>query len=67
MSEHSFSGSQLQSQASLKDANLSIDLTGRPISVHGLSQAEKHSKNKPRFAEFMCSHTEVSSLPYVGL
>jgi hypothetical protein len=57
MSERSI---QLRTQLVLPDANASVDSEGWPIIAHGLSQAEKHVKHKPRFAEFACSHTEVS-------
>jgi len=56
MSERSI---QLQTQLALADASTSVDSVGWPIVPHGPSQAERHVKNKPRFAEFACSHTEV--------
>jgi hypothetical protein len=52
--------SQLQSQ--VLDSEISVDSEGRTIVASGLSQAENHAKQKPRFAEFMCSHHEVRSL-----
>ena len=55
MSEHSI---QLRSQASL-GANTSVDSSGNPILPSGLTQAQKHAINKPRFIEFTCSHVEV--------
>jgi hypothetical protein len=57
MSERSI---QLRSQLALGDASTSVDSVGWPIVPHGPSQAERHVKNKPRFAEFACSYTEVS-------
>lgn len=57
MSERSI---QLRTQFVPPDANASVDSVGWPIIPHGLSQAEKYVKHKPRFAEFACSHTEVS-------
>ncbi|KAL0953283.1 hypothetical protein HGRIS_004533 [Hohenbuehelia grisea] len=55
--------SEDSSQADLRTqrsyANLSIDSTGQRIQPDGLSQAERHTKHKPRFAEFACSYTEV--------
>ncbi|KAI0955894.1 hypothetical protein AcV7_006436 [Taiwanofungus camphoratus] len=56
MSEYS---SQLRSQATMVDTSVSVDSSGRPIFPHGLSQAQKQLKNKPRFVEFACSYTEV--------
>lgn len=32
------------------------------VSAHGLSFAKAQSKNKPKFVEFTCSHTEVETL-----
>ena len=55
MSEHSI---QLRSQVSL-GANTSLDSSGHPIPPFGLTQAQKHARNKPRFIEFTCSHVEV--------
>lgn len=57
MSERSI---QLRTQPGLVDANTSVDSSGYHVTAHGLSQAEKHTKHKPRFAEFACSHSEVS-------
>jgi hypothetical protein len=48
---------RLRSQGSLLDT--SVDSIGVPITPRGFSQAEKHVKIKPKFAEFMCSHVEV--------
>jgi len=56
MSEHSI---QLRSQVSLGAANTSVDSSGNPIPPFGLSEAQKHARNKPRFIEFACSHVEV--------
>ncbi|OBZ72156.1 Telomerase reverse transcriptase [Grifola frondosa] len=56
MSEHSI---QLQTQGTLSDPNASVDSVGRSIVPHGLSQAQRHYKNKPRFAEFACNYAEV--------
>ncbi|EPT01422.1 hypothetical protein FOMPIDRAFT_1100516, partial [Fomitopsis schrenkii] len=56
MSEQSI---QLRSQPSLTDVNVSTDSVGRPILPHGLSQARKHYKYKPRFAEFSCTFAEA--------
>lgn len=58
MSERSI---QLRTQPSVVDASVSIDSADLSISPHGLSQAEKHTKPKPRFAEFACSQTQVNS------
>ena len=55
MSEHSI---QLRSQV-LLGANTSVDSSGNPIPSFGLTQAQKHARNKPRFIEFICSHAEV--------
>lgn len=49
---------QLRSQVSL-GANTSVDSSGNPIPPFGLTQAQKHARNKPRFIEFACSHVEV--------
>lgn len=57
MSEQSI---QLRSQPSLGDINVSTDSVGRPIAPHGASQARKHFKYKPRFAEFSCTFAEAS-------
>ena len=57
MSEQSI---QLRSQPSLRDINVSTDSAGRPIVPHGASQARKHCKYKPRFAEFSCTFVEAS-------
>lgn len=46
--------------------NVSVDTSGWPVLPHGLSQAEKQGKKKPRFAEFTCSHTEVGVLYWVA-
>lgn len=48
----------LYSQA-LLDA--SIDSSVAP---QGLTQSARQKKYKPRFAEFMCSHQEVSAISY---
>ncbi|OCH93029.1 hypothetical protein OBBRIDRAFT_725657 [Obba rivulosa] len=56
MSEYS---SQLRTQPNLSDPSVLFDDEGDTISAHGLSQAQRYVKNKPRFAEFSCSHTEV--------
>ena len=58
MSEDSI---QLRSQVSL-GANTSVDSSGNPIASFGLTQAQKHVRNKPRFIEFACSHVEVCRL-----
>ncbi|PIL35516.1 hypothetical protein GSI_02244 [Ganoderma sinense ZZ0214-1] len=50
---------QLQTQPSLADTSVSLDSSGRPIIAHISSQARKHSKYKPRFAEFAAGATEV--------
>ena len=55
MSEDSI---QLRSQVSL-GANTSVDSSGNPIPPFGLTPAQKHARNKPRFVEFACSHVEV--------
>jgi hypothetical protein len=47
----------LRSQGSLLET--SVDSIGVPITPRGFSQAENYVKNKPKFAEFMCSHVEV--------
>lgn len=57
MSEDSI---QLRSQVSL-GANTSVDSSGNAIPPFGLTQAQKHARNKPRFIEFACSHVEVSN------
>ena len=59
MSEQSI---QLRSQLSLRDINVSTDSAGRPIVPHGASQARKHCKYKPRFAEFSCTFVEASRI-----
>ena len=42
-------------------ANLSADDSHPSLIVeHGASTAAKAVRSKPRFAEFMCSHNEVS-------
>ena len=56
MSERSI---HLRTQLAPADASTSFDSIGWPIVPHGLSQAERHLKHKPRFVEFACSHTEV--------
>ena len=56
MSEQSI---QLRTQGSLGAANTSVDSSGNPIPLFGLTQAQKHARNKPRFIEFACSHVEV--------
>ncbi len=48
---------QLQTQPSLADT--SLDSAGRPVIAHTTSQSGKHSKYKPRFAEFAADATEV--------
>lgn len=50
--------SLLLSQARLPH-NISTDSYGRSIVAKGLSQAAAQVRNKPRFAEFMCSYAEV--------
>ncbi|CAA7267063.1 unnamed protein product [Cyclocybe aegerita] len=50
---------QLRSQVSLGGLNTSLDSNGNPIKPLGLTQAQKHAKQKPRFVEFSCSHVEV--------
>ena len=50
---------QLQTQPSVADTSISLDSSGRPIITHITSQARKHSKYKPRFAEFAVGATEV--------
>ncbi|KAG6896050.1 hypothetical protein C0992_010666 [Termitomyces sp. T32_za158] len=37
----------------------SIDSSGNPIQPFGLTQAERHAKAKPRFADFACSFVEL--------
>lgn len=41
--------------------NDSLDSHGNTIIAKGLSQLREDSKLKPRFAEFTCSYTEVST------
>ncbi|KAI0663883.1 hypothetical protein C8Q70DRAFT_384202 [Cubamyces menziesii] len=55
---------QLQTQASVTNHSISLDLSGRPIFVHDQSQARKQLKHKPRFAEFVCGVDEVCGSPY---
>ena len=50
---------QLQTQASVADTSISLDSAGRPIIAHITSQARKHAKYKPRFAEFAAGANEV--------
>ncbi|KAJ8494766.1 hypothetical protein ONZ51_g2140 [Trametes cubensis] len=50
---------QLQTQASVTNHSISLDLSGRPIFVHDQSQARRQLKHKPRFAEFVCGVDEV--------
>lgn len=52
--------SQLHSQVSLGAGNISYDSEGNSIMPSGLTQAERHIKAKPRFAEFSCATVEVS-------
>ncbi|KAI8969502.1 hypothetical protein BD414DRAFT_428487 [Trametes punicea] len=56
MSESSI---QLQTQATVVDGSISLDSAGRPMIAHHQSQARKNAKDKPRFAEFVCSVEEV--------
>jgi hypothetical protein len=56
MSEQSV---QLKSQASFRQLNASLDSAGQAIQPRGLTQAALHARNKPRFAEYCCSHVEV--------
>lgn len=50
---------QLRTQASYSGNDTSVDSAGRSILATGISLAEKQAKQKPRFAEFMCSYAEV--------
>lgn len=50
---------QLRSQPSNPGANTSLDSNGSRIMPFGTTQAQKHTANKPRFAEFACSYVEV--------
>lgn len=52
--------SQLHSQVPLGAGNVSYDTEGNSIMPYGLTQAEKHVKAKPRFAEFSSTTLEVS-------
>ncbi|KAF5382158.1 hypothetical protein D9615_004408 [Tricholomella constricta] len=51
--------SLLLSQAPLGGSNTSFDSSGNPILPVGLTQAERHAKSKPRFADFACPNVEV--------
>jgi telomerase reverse transcriptase len=51
--------SQPRTQATYSDNDISIDSAGRSIIAAGISFAEQQTKQKPRFAEFMCSYAEV--------
>lgn len=42
-----------------KPPTTSLDSDGCTVLPHGLSQARAQVKNKPRFAEFMCSYAEI--------
>ncbi|KAH9481585.1 Telomerase reverse transcriptase [Psilocybe cubensis] len=59
MSENSI---QLKSQLVTGQGNISYDSSGNPIPAFGLTQAQKHAKQKPRFVEFACSHLEKFSI-----
>lgn len=62
MSEQS---STLCTQMPLSAGNISSDASRNSIMPFGLTQAERHAKLKPRFAEFACSDVEVClSKPY---
>ncbi|KAG6908673.1 hypothetical protein DXG01_003687 [Tephrocybe rancida] len=49
----------LLSQPPLNLGNSSIDSEGNSILPFGLTQAERHAKSKPRFADLACSFVEV--------
>ena len=51
--------SQPRTQATHPDHDISTDSFGRSIIATGISFAEQQTKQKPRFAEFMCSYAEV--------
>lgn len=61
MSERSI---QLRTQPAIADASISMNSTDSSILPHGLSQAEKNTVHKPRFAEFTCSQDQVNGLNY---
>ncbi|KAI0833540.1 hypothetical protein BC628DRAFT_1308718 [Trametes gibbosa] len=50
---------QLRTQATFIDANVSLDSAGRPMLIHEPSQARRQIQHKPKFAEFVCSAGEV--------
>ena len=50
---------QMYSQAMRTEHSVSFDSFCQPIPAQGLSQARQLAKQKPRFAEFMCSYSEV--------
>ncbi|TBU33339.1 hypothetical protein BD311DRAFT_774454 [Dichomitus squalens] len=51
---------QLQTQPTVADTSISLDAAGRPVlALHAPSQARKHARHKPRFAEFACGADEV--------
>jgi hypothetical protein len=54
--------SQHRSQISSGAGNISYDSEGNSIMPYGLTQAQKHIKAKPRFAEFSCTTVEVCRL-----
>ncbi|RDB25955.1 Telomerase reverse transcriptase [Hypsizygus marmoreus] len=56
MSEQS---SLLRSQADFSAIDMSVDSEGNSIMPFGQTQAERHAKSKPRFAEFACPVIEV--------
>ena len=63
MSENSIS---IRTQPPLHLGNVSFDSEGQTILPHGVSLAEAAVKKKPRFAEFICSYTEVGCIRKFG-
>lgn len=59
MSEQS---TQICSQGQKGNSSISFDSNGRTILPEGMSEVVRQVKDKPRFAEFMCSYNEVSRL-----
>ncbi|KAG2017771.1 hypothetical protein CC2G_007253 [Coprinopsis cinerea AmutBmut pab1-1] len=59
------SSMQLATQPSLRLSDVSLDSSGQSIRPIGGTQASAHTRNKPRFIEFACTHTEV--FRYVAL
>ena len=50
---------QPRTQAMHSSHDISVNSAGHSIIATGLSSVEQQIKQKPRFAEFMCSYAEV--------